>query len=87
MLSFIVKVILYLYRQKCTYVDKLKSSPVLTPNVMVYNYATGSRVDTLHFVWKVSDNATEETLGAGNSSAIHKITPLLQVFHTRAMYK
>lgn len=53
----------------------------------MYNYATGNRVGTLHFVWRVPEDISEEALATGNSSALHKIEPSLPVFHTRAMRK
>ena len=53
----------------------------------MYNYATGNRVGTIHFVWRIPEDISEEALAAGNSSALHKIEPSLPVFHTRAMRK
>ena len=76
--------IFYICRQRRTYVDNLRCSPVLSSRVMMYNYATGNRVGTLHFVWRIPEDISEEALAAGNSSALHKIEP---VFHTRAMHK
>ena len=72
-------------RQRRTYVDNLKCSPVLTCNAMMYNYATGKRVGTIHFVWKIPEAVTAEALSSGNSSALHKIEPSLPLFHTRVM--
>ena len=76
----IAKLLFCICRQRRTYVDNLKSSPILTSKVMMYNYATRNRVGTLHFVWKVPDDVLEEVLSAGNSSVLHKITPSLPVF-------
>ena len=53
----------------------------------MYNYASGNRVGTLHFVWKIPEDVSEEVLSAGNSSALHKIEPSLPLYHTRALRK
>ena len=53
----------------------------------MYNYASGNRAGTLHFIWKIPEDVSEEALAAGNSSAVHKITPSLPAYHTRAMRK
>ena len=52
-------------RQRRTYVDNLKSSPVLPYKTMLYNYATGNSIGTLYFLWKVPSDALEEMLTAG----------------------
>ena len=61
----------YICRQRRTYVDNLKSSSVLTSKVMIYNYATGNNVGTLHFLWKVPEDVSEEELSTGNRNALH----------------
>ena len=53
------------------HVDNLKSSSVLTSKVMMYNYATGNNVGTLHFLWKVPEDVSEEELSTGNRNALH----------------
>jgi hypothetical protein len=48
-------------------------------------HATIQQACTLHFVWRVPEDISEEALAVGNSSALHKIEPFLPMFHTRAM--
>lgn len=62
-------------RQRRTYVDHLKCSPTLTCDVMMYNYATGNRVGTLHFVWKIPKDVSKK-----EATLVHytKLNPLFQ---------
>ena len=55
--------------------------------MIIYSYATRNNIGTLHFIWRVPGDASEEELSAGNLSAMHKIGPSLPVYHTRAMRK
>ena len=54
---------------------------------VMYNYAMGNNMGALHFLWKVSDNESEEVLATGNLHALQEIRPSLPVFHTRYMRK
>ena len=72
-------------RQRCTYVDNLKSSLVLTSKALLYGFLSGNNVGTLHFLWELPDNAIKEEIAAGNANALYKIHPCLPVYHTRAM--
>ena len=49
-------------RQRCTYVDCLKVSHVLSSKAMMYNYASGNRAGILHFIWKIPEDVSEEAL-------------------------
>lgn len=84
---YIIYVLIMYFRQRRTYVDNLKSSPVLLSKVVMYNYSMGNNTGALHFLWKVPEDISQEMLTTGNSGVLHKIQPSLPVFHTRFMRK
>ena len=54
---------------------------------MLFDYATGNCLGTIHFIWKVPDNCSAALLTAGNADCFRKIQPSLPTYHTRAMKK
>ena len=75
------------FRQRRTYVDTLKSSPVLSVKSVMYNYSTGNSMGAVHFLWKISEDMSEELIMAGNLRVLQEIKPSLPVFHTHCMRK
>ena len=76
-----------LYRKRRSYIDDLKKGQCLTVKTVIFSHSSGNNAGSLHFIWKLSSNATETEITSGNASAIQKIRPLLPSFHTRAMRK
>lgn len=73
-------------RSRRYFIDTLKSG-LVTCDTVLYNYATGNCLGTIHFVWKVPTNCDAAPLMSGNGEAFRKIQPSLPVYHTRAMKK
>ena len=51
----------------------------------MYTYSTGNSLGSIHFMWKVPEDASEEELLSGNCEVTRKIQPQLPSYHTRAM--
>ena len=54
---------------------------------VLYSYSTGNSLGSIHFIWKIPEDASEEDILTGNSEAARKILPSLPSYHTRAMRK
>ncbi len=54
---------------------------------VLYTYSTGNCLGSIHFIWRIPEDISEEDLLKRNADALHKIQPLLPTYHTRAMKK
>lgn len=68
------------------YIDYLKTSS-LTSKVLIYSFASGNNVGSLHFTWKVPEEISDDTLISKNAEVLRIIEPSLPIYHTRAMRK
>ena len=73
------------YRQRRLYIDSLKSGHCLTCNVVLYSYASGNNLGSIHFGWKVPDDMSNGELAEHNQECLRRIQPSLPTYHTRAM--
>ena len=55
--------------------------------MLMYTYASGNNAGSLHFIWKVPEEISEEMLVSKNAEVLRVIKPSLPVYHTRAMKK
>ena len=79
---------LFVYcRKRRTYIDNLRSGYALMSKAVLYTYTTGNSLGSIHFLWRVPEELTEEELLAGNLESLRKIQPQLPTYHTRAMRK
>ena len=79
--------LMYVYfRQRRVYIDELKNSSLLS-KILVYTYASGNHAGSLHFIWKIPEEISEEMLTSKNAEVLRVIKPSLPVYHTRAMKK
>ena len=78
------------YSQSCrkrrVYIDGLKASSLYS-RVLIYTYASGNHNGSLHFLWKVPEEASADELISRNAEVIRRLQPSLPVYHTRAMKK
>lgn len=77
--------IILLNRKRRSYIDDLKKGVFVMAKTILYTHMTGNNVGSLHFLWKVPEEAAEEDLLAGNLAAQRAIKSLLPLYHTRAM--
>lgn len=74
-----------MYRKRRVYIDTLKAGHCLTCSIVLYSYASGNSIGTIHFVWRTPDEVTAAMLTEGNHECMRKIQPMLPIYHTRAM--
>ena len=77
----------FVLRTRPTYNDNLRSGCGLKTNTVLYTYSTGNFLGIIPFIWRISEEISEEDLLSGNSEALCKIKPSLPTYHTRAMRK
>ena len=77
----------FCYRKRRYFIDKLKSGQCLTCDSVLFAYATGNCLGTIHFLWKIPDDAQFDVLISANTECYRKIQPSLPIYHTRAMKK
>lgn len=73
-------------RKRRIYLDDMKNSG-LSSKILVYSYASGNNVGSLHFIWKITEDISEEMLISRNAEVVRKIQPSLPLYHTRSMKK
>ena len=66
-------------------VSTLTTCHALFTKSMLYTYSIGNSLGSIHFIWRIPENASEEDLLSGNGEAVRKIQPALPTYHTRAM--
>ncbi len=69
------------------YIDTLKLGHCLSCNVIVYSYASGNSLGSLHFAWKFPDDVPTGELSERNQECLRRLKPCLPTYHTRAMRK
>ena len=74
-------------RKRCTYIDNLRSGCALMTKTVLYTYSTGNSLGSIHFIWRIPEEISEEDLLSGNSEALRKIEPSLPTYDMRAMRK
>lgn len=76
----------FVNRKRRVYVDNLKSCS-LASKILLYSYASGNSVGSLHFIWKIPEESSEEMLVSRNAEVSRIIKPSIPIYHTRAMKK